>query len=107
MPSTVFPQRSKLFLVLTNIEKLAPDLGHHVLESIWVRIAAEGENPVTRLVGHLVLIELVAVCARRERDVGGSQEEYPVAWATLAEVQGTGALKVRSVLGSDEHQERQ
>jgi hypothetical protein len=62
---------------------------------------AEDENLVTRLAGPLALIELVAVYTRRERDVAGSQEEDSVALAALAEVQGTGALEVRSVSGSD------
>jgi hypothetical protein len=49
----------------------------------------------------LRLIELVSVYARRERDVAGGQEEDPVAMVALAEVQGTGALNMRSVSGSD------
>jgi hypothetical protein len=36
------------------------------------------------------------VYAQRERDVAGGQEEDPIALATLAEVQGTSALEVRS-----------
>lgn len=94
-------QRSKLPLVLIDKDKLAPDLGHHVLEGVWVRFAAEDENVVTRLASPLALIELVAVHARRESNVAGGQEEDPVAFAALAEVQGTGALEVRSVSGSD------
>jgi hypothetical protein len=56
---------------MSSPPKTRPDLGHHVLEGVWVRFAAEDENLVTMLVGPLVLIELVAVYARRESDVAG------------------------------------
>jgi hypothetical protein len=51
---------------------------------------------VTRLAGHLALVELVVVYARWERDVAGGQEEDPVALA---------ALEGRSVSGSDQNTE--
>jgi hypothetical protein len=31
----VLAQRSKLPLVMIDKDKLAPDLGHHVLEGVW------------------------------------------------------------------------
>jgi hypothetical protein len=55
---------------------------------------------VIRLAGHLALIELVVVYARREKDVAGGQEEDPVALASLAEVRGIGAFEERSVSGA-------
>jgi hypothetical protein len=61
---------------------------------------------VTRLAGLLALIELVAVYAKRERDVAGCQEEDSVALAAIAEVQGTGALG-GSASGSDLNTESQ
>ena len=66
------PQRSKFHIVLIDKDKLAPDLGHHVLEGIYVCFTAKDENLMTRLAGPLALIELVAVYARRESDVAGS-----------------------------------
>jgi hypothetical protein len=62
------PKRSNP-LVLIDKDKLPPDRGHHVLDGVWVRFAAEDENLVIRLAGHLVLIELVVVYTRREKAV--------------------------------------
>lgn len=55
---------------------------------------------MTRLAHPLVVIELIAVYLRRESDVAGGQKKDPVALAALAEVQCTGALEGKIVLGS-------
>ena len=62
---------------------------------------AEDENVGMTPADLFALIGLVAVYARRERDVARSQEEDAVALAALTKVQSTGALKVRSVLRSN------
>jgi hypothetical protein len=62
---------------------------------------AEDENVGMTPADLLPLIGLVAVYARRERDVARSQEEDAVALAALTKVQSTGSLKVRSVLRSN------
>lgn len=67
--------------------KLVLNFSNIFLEGIWVHFASENENLVTRLAGSLILIELVVVYARWERDNTGGQEENPVA---LAALRGTG-----------------
>jgi hypothetical protein len=94
------PQPSKLPLVLIDRVKLGSDPVHHGLEGIWVGLAAKDENLMMRLAS-LVCIRLVTMCALRESDVACSQEEDMVAYAALAEVQGTGAFQVRYGSGSN------
>ena len=60
------PQRLDLSIVRVDEDKLAPDLGHHGLESVFIEAGAEKNDLASRRPGLLAMIEGVVV-HREER----------------------------------------
>ena len=95
------PKFIELPLVCPDEDLLVLDFVFHFIEGFGVGFIAEDDNVNTRLAGKFVRIGLIEVFGRWESDMAGGQKEDSLALAALAEVYGTGALKVRSIFGSD------
>jgi hypothetical protein len=59
----------RLSIASVNVDRLAPDLGHHVPDGVYEGIAAKNENLLTMRAGIIVPIEFVSVLGRRENYV--------------------------------------